>query len=259
MQRARGGLPAGGPLAAARAARLIGIALVNSSAAAWLALSRWRKSPARPSLRSIIEWIAKFSTSQRASASRGSKSRCLPAREPPNSPVTKMASPGRAPERSGALPRRDPANQRNRDQPGGRIGGGLASYDRDLVTGRELTHSRIHRFHSRGFEFRGQSQRDQRGCGRSGHGCDVAQATCQRLPSDLFRRISLRKCTPSTTASVLNRSHRLGVPKSSAAQSSPGPTTTEWLDGQGLCQALDQLEFVHSGRIKPQTSRSGRE
>src|SRR5437773_4690263 len=49
--------------------------------------------------------MEKFSASQRASDNRGSNSRCFPDKEPPSSPVTKMASPAFAPERRGDLPR----------------------------------------------------------------------------------------------------------------------------------------------------------
>ena len=87
------------------AARETGIAPFNNSAPTPLAFKMCRKSPASPSLKSIIAWMEKCSASQRASSSRGSNSRCFSASEPPSSPVTKIASPVFAPERRTCFPR----------------------------------------------------------------------------------------------------------------------------------------------------------
>ena len=77
--------------------------------------------------------MGKFSASQRPSARRGSKSRCLPASEPPNSPVTKSASPVLGPATQDALVPRHFAQQRNGEQKPLRIATGFAADDGDAV------------------------------------------------------------------------------------------------------------------------------
>src|SRR5882724_10902445 len=56
--------------------------------------------------------------------------------------------------------------------------------------------------------------------------------------------VSALKCAPSTTASVLKSTRRSGKPRSSTAQSSPAPTTSEWFAGSdGVRRLISSNSF----------------
>ena len=86
-----------------RAAAAIGIAAGSTTAPQPLSRQIRDKSSDRPSLTSIAAWTPAFALSHIASVTRGEKSKCLPRMLPPNSPVTRIWSPGRAPLRFHAL------------------------------------------------------------------------------------------------------------------------------------------------------------
>src|SRR5690348_2667349 len=62
--------------------------------------------------------------------------------------------------------------------------------------------------------------------------------------------VSAAKWIPSTTASVFSRSSLSGSPKSSTAQSSPGPTTTDLLVGNArVRRAINSNSFTVLRRL----------
>src|SRR5438270_9886524 len=142
------------------------------------------------------------------------------------------------------------SNQRHRNEPAIRVGGGFAACNGDVVTGATALNALIKRLDPGDVKIARERQCDQCSSRFSAHRGDIAQAAPERFVTDFFRVGGWLKMNSLDDRVCFEEEVTVRDAKVEHSAVIAGSDENAFVSGKLFGQCLDEFEFVHGSRTR---------
>src|SRR5438477_10826249 len=148
------------------------------------------------------------------------------------------------------------SNQRDRNEPAIRVGGGFAACNGDVVTGAKTVNALIKLLDPGDVKIARERQCDQCSSRFSAHRGDIAQAAPEGFVTDLFRVGGWLKMNSLDDRICFEKEITVGNAEVEHSAVIAGSDENALVSGKLFGQSLDEFEFVHGSRTRQSAGQS---